>query len=341
MLRKIATYATIVLVTLVFAELFHPLAALQSMAQSGCRTFAETGKTVCGKFLVYWDTHGGLAQQGFPLSNEFQEKSDLDGKTYTVQYFERAVFELHPENAGTQYEVLLSQLGTFQFRRKYPNGDPSPAVTPVIPVATPKPGDFEVPKPSIRIKGAYVIVSGVVIYKGTGAVVNPEITVTLVDKDGKDITSLPCCALSTLAAPGQPIPFRVAQFVPEGLMKTVRVEAKASPATQADIEFYRPDWTISDIKLVLPTDPRDFPKLTGTLTNKGTKQTESLNVVGVIYDKDDNILGVSNQVYTPANKAKGATLPFELVFDLSAPAEIGAQARHYDYFVQGDITPGK
>jgi hypothetical protein len=28
-----------------------------------------------------------------------------------VQYFERARFELHPENAGTQYEVLLGQLG--------------------------------------------------------------------------------------------------------------------------------------------------------------------------------------------------------------------------------------
>ncbi|MFL5735444.1 MAG: alpha/beta fold hydrolase, partial [Chloroflexia bacterium] len=38
---------------------------------------------------------------------------DLNGKPYTVQYFERAVFELHPENAAP-YDVLLSQLGTFQ-----------------------------------------------------------------------------------------------------------------------------------------------------------------------------------------------------------------------------------
>ena len=41
-----------------------------------------------------------------------RSKRDLDGKTYTVQYFERAVFEQHPENAGTPYDVLLSQLGT-------------------------------------------------------------------------------------------------------------------------------------------------------------------------------------------------------------------------------------
>ena len=33
--------------------------------------------------------------------------SDLDGKSYTVQYFERAVFELHPENQPP-FNVLLS-----------------------------------------------------------------------------------------------------------------------------------------------------------------------------------------------------------------------------------------
>src|SRR5206468_3983407 len=55
---------------------------------------------------------GGLAQQGYPLSDEFTEISPQDGKPYTVQYFERAVFEYHPENKDTPYEVLLSQLGT-------------------------------------------------------------------------------------------------------------------------------------------------------------------------------------------------------------------------------------
>jgi hypothetical protein len=74
---------------------------------------------VGGKFLEYWQRNGGLPQQGFPISEEFTEVSDLDGKPYRVQYFERAVFELHPENVGTPYEVLLSQLGTFQHRAKY------------------------------------------------------------------------------------------------------------------------------------------------------------------------------------------------------------------------------
>ena len=46
------------------------------------------------------------------------ERSDLDGKTYRVQYFERAVFEYHPENASP-YNVLLSQLGTFRHQAKH------------------------------------------------------------------------------------------------------------------------------------------------------------------------------------------------------------------------------
>ena len=92
--------------------------------EPGSVLFPETGKRVGGKFLGYWHTHGALAQQGLPISNEFVEKSDLDGKEYRVQYFERAVFELHPENAGTPYEVLLSQLGTFQLRDRYI--DPAP-----------------------------------------------------------------------------------------------------------------------------------------------------------------------------------------------------------------------
>ncbi|HYP19609.1 MAG TPA: hypothetical protein VEY08_05995 [Chloroflexia bacterium] len=91
---------------------------------NGSRAFPETGYTVTGVFLDYWNAHGGLRQQGFPISNVVRETSPLDGKPYLMQYFERAVFEYHPENpAGSN--VLLSQLGTFQYRRKYPSGAPN------------------------------------------------------------------------------------------------------------------------------------------------------------------------------------------------------------------------
>ena len=329
MLRKPATYATIILITLVLTETFRPLAAIQSLAQGGCRTFQETGKTVCGKFLVYWDTHGGLAQQGYPISNPFKEKSDLDGKTYTVQYFERAVFEEHPEKQPP-FDVLLSQLGTFQFQRKYPGGDPSP------PIQT---SEFEVLAPAVRIKGAYVIVLGAIKYKGTTTLINPEIDVTIVDKAGNTIDTVPCCARITLVPPGTLIPYIHELSDPDGRMDDVRVAVKGSPATQADINFYTSDWAVSQSQLVLPNDNRDFPRLTGVLKHNGPKQTESVNVAAVLYDQAGNILDVTNDVFTPQNRAQGATYPFTLTFEFAAFASTGVKPDHYDIIVQNDVTP--
>ena len=97
--------------------------------------FTETGKYLDGIFLEYWQKNGGLAQQGFPISDEFNEKSALDGKTYKVQYFERAVFEWHLEN-DPPYNVLLSQLGTFRFKAKYPR-TPTPNPSQYTPTPTP------------------------------------------------------------------------------------------------------------------------------------------------------------------------------------------------------------
>jgi hypothetical protein len=78
----------------------------------GDRTyFSESGHTLGGAFRGFWEGRGGLAAFGYPISEEFGEINQQDGKFYVVQYFERARFELHPENAGTPYEVLLGQLG--------------------------------------------------------------------------------------------------------------------------------------------------------------------------------------------------------------------------------------
>ena len=73
--------------------------------------FQETGHTLRHGFRAYWEATGGLAVYGFPISEEFQEVNPADGKTYTVQYFERARFEYHPEHKGTPYEVELGLLG--------------------------------------------------------------------------------------------------------------------------------------------------------------------------------------------------------------------------------------
>ncbi len=117
-------FARVLTCLLLLPVLVSFISSSSTKAQSDARTFPETGKTVQGRFLQYWDTHGGLAQQGYPISEELQEKSDTDGKTYTVQYFERAVFEYHPENPIPN-DLLLSLLGVFLYTQKYPGGAPN------------------------------------------------------------------------------------------------------------------------------------------------------------------------------------------------------------------------
>ncbi len=78
---------------------------------SACELFAPTGHTLRGTFRRYWLAGGGLPIFGYPLTEEFREVSAADDKPYTVQYFERARFEYHPEYAGSNYEVLLGHLG--------------------------------------------------------------------------------------------------------------------------------------------------------------------------------------------------------------------------------------
>ncbi|MEO8287472.1 MAG: cellulase family glycosylhydrolase [Chloroflexota bacterium] len=77
----------------------------------GATFFPETGHSISGRLGEYWQQHNGLINFGYPLSEPLLETSPLDGKQYTIQYFERTRLELHPENAGTAYEVLLGQMG--------------------------------------------------------------------------------------------------------------------------------------------------------------------------------------------------------------------------------------
>src|SRR6266513_1778715 len=108
--RELRPTLHVITALLLFAVITEVPALKAGLAQSGAMQFPAAGKAVQGKFLDYWNSHGGLAQQGYPISDEMQETSDTDGKTYTVQYFERAVFEAHPENKAP-YDVLLSLLG--------------------------------------------------------------------------------------------------------------------------------------------------------------------------------------------------------------------------------------
>ncbi|MDQ2806893.1 MAG: hypothetical protein M3Z04_08245, partial [Chloroflexota bacterium] len=87
------------------------LPTAKGCGQEGGQFFPETGHTVCGSFLLWWNRYGGLAQFGYPITEPLAETDPATGRSAVVQYFQRARFELHPENAGTPYEVLLGRLG--------------------------------------------------------------------------------------------------------------------------------------------------------------------------------------------------------------------------------------
>lgn len=74
-----------------------------------CTFFAQTGHILCGRFRSYWERNGGLMRFGYPITKMFEE--NVGGRAFMVQYFERRRMEYHPENAGTDYEVLLGLLG--------------------------------------------------------------------------------------------------------------------------------------------------------------------------------------------------------------------------------------
>lgn len=99
----------------------------------GLRYFGETSHGVGGKFLDFWEAHGGLDVLGYPISDEVVEILPETGRYHTVQYFQRARLELHPEYAGTQDEVQLGLLG----RALYPN--PATPRSTLIPPPVPTP----------------------------------------------------------------------------------------------------------------------------------------------------------------------------------------------------------
>jgi hypothetical protein len=123
--------ATLALLVLLLGGLL--TAAPHSVAAQEGACFAETGFCVQGRFLAYWQEHGGLAINGFPLGDERQELLE-DGNTYTVQYFERVRLEYHPENPAP-YDVLLGQFGRRVVRRGYGQGAAGAPVQPAQPIA--------------------------------------------------------------------------------------------------------------------------------------------------------------------------------------------------------------
>lgn len=111
MKRALTLSLTAFAVTVIFTVVALLQMPISTMAQAGDHYFSETGHNVPAVFYQYWQTHGGLEQQGYPITDAKMEKNSVDGKDYLTQYFERARFEHHLEFKGTKNEVLLGLLG--------------------------------------------------------------------------------------------------------------------------------------------------------------------------------------------------------------------------------------
>jgi hypothetical protein len=106
MLPARASWTSWVLSLTVFVGLAFTRSGAGAQQPGDSRYFSETGHTVRGEFLQFFDQRGGLEIFGFPITDEHVEpQSGL-----RVQYFQRARFEWRPDNPEA-YRVELGLLG--------------------------------------------------------------------------------------------------------------------------------------------------------------------------------------------------------------------------------------
>ncbi len=126
---------------------FRPIGA----PQPGCRSFAETGYYLCGGFLTFWERNGGLERFGFPVTDQISER--IEGRDFTVQYFERRRMEFHPENRPP-FEILLGLLGRDVLQGTGPTPMPTPTPLPVSQqISLDAPGENQVISNPVRLIG--------------------------------------------------------------------------------------------------------------------------------------------------------------------------------------------
>jgi peptidoglycan hydrolase-like amidase len=89
-------------------------------AASATIFFPQTSHSVSLGFKQFFDTRGSLEVFGYPTTEEIRENG------WTVQYFQRARFEYHPELAGTPYAVELGLLGDLTAGQTFDKANPQP-----------------------------------------------------------------------------------------------------------------------------------------------------------------------------------------------------------------------
>jgi Mrp family chromosome partitioning ATPase len=81
-------------------------------------SFEGSSITTPARFHDFWERNGGQQIFGLPITPVLIDTTP-DSTPLAVQYFERARFEYHPENAGTPSEIQLTHLGTQVYKIKH------------------------------------------------------------------------------------------------------------------------------------------------------------------------------------------------------------------------------
>src|SRR5689334_600661 len=102
-MRKVQASIVAVVALLVLA------AGGTAAAQTGSQFFPETGYSIQGGFLSFWQAYGGYTVFGPPITGERGEV-DADGRAYTDQYFTNAVLEYHP-SLPAGHRITIAPLG--------------------------------------------------------------------------------------------------------------------------------------------------------------------------------------------------------------------------------------
>jgi hypothetical protein len=71
------------------------------------RYYPETGHAIEARFVAYYDSHGGLAILGYPITDAFLDPSS----GLLIQYFQNARIELVPDLVSGELQPRLSPLG--------------------------------------------------------------------------------------------------------------------------------------------------------------------------------------------------------------------------------------
>jgi hypothetical protein len=118
------------LLTLALGISLLPVAVAPRQA-SRMRFFPETGFRVEDRFLETWEIPGSFRESvllnGYPISEAREEVNPVDGRTYRMQWFQRARYELHPEETPPN-DVQLGLLGIEATRGR--EGEPAFAKVP-------------------------------------------------------------------------------------------------------------------------------------------------------------------------------------------------------------------